>query len=395
MIDLIVAIARHRAVFVMDKMDTGPEAGGSITFSFINTTCLDIVVIDRNHESMFIERAMPGTNMDEPGLMIKMTRNHPTRSSMNAVPTLIGDLANQHGGPNSVQASALSVYATSLRGGNGSGTICRRYFVPLKDIENNTNLFETQTGLVISVNQGWQNVCHPESEEFRSKNQNTSFFDNQPVGRLFEIVDNERQHKERFVFVGREVIRVQNTVDRERDNGLYVTEVRAMGGKRSTSNTTRYSFEEGYKKFGLFLTREEALTSGDPGLLQLRENEELKRQLEVNKHNMALIEQQHAAEVLGRKVELEKNSHILKEAQMVMAAKEASDLHHTAHAVNANRRITENMKDEAERDRIRRDAAHASYSSSLKASSDSFKYLPSIITGTVAVCAGLIYFFKK
>lgn len=80
---------------------------------------------------------------------------------------------------------------------------------------------------------------------------------------------------------------------------------------------------------------------------------------------------------------------------MVMAAKEASDLHHTAHAVNANRRITENMKDEAERDRIRRDAAHASYSSSLKASSDSFKYLPSIITGTVAVCAGLIYFFKK
>ena len=394
MFGLAKALARYVASFKMDILDTGAEAGGSITFSFINSSHLDIVVLDRNNENLFVEKALPGTDVSEPGLTIKMTRYHSSRASTNAIGNLTNSLASQHGGFNVIQQNTLDIVSRGMIERCGASTVCRRFFVPIKDIENHRSVFETRTGLVLCVNGGWSDVCHPESEEFRAKNQNAGFLDKQPVGRLFEIVDNHHQHKERFVFVGNEVLRVHYTADVERDNGLWVTEVESKGGARSVSRTTRYDFEEGYKKFGLFLTREEAETSGNPGILQQKEIEDLKRQIAVDNHKMAIIEQARAAEVAERKSMLEKSSHELKESQAAITLQETMANSETQRWINEQRRITEIMKDDAERERIRRDVAHSSYSSSLKSSTDTFKYVPAIVTGVLAAGAGLLYFLK-
>lgn len=388
MIGLTSAVHRYIAKFNNDVNDVGVEAGGAITHSFINSTHHDILVVDRNNEAILVERAQPGTDMSEPGLTIKMHRYHASRKSGSSAAHYTRLMGTTLGGMNEIHNDTLNILSKNMVTASGTLSICRRFFVPLKEIENHTTVFEQKTGLVLSIDGSCASILHPESEEFRMSNQNASFLENQPVGRLYEIVDNHRQHKERFVYIGNEVLRVPYTLDRERADGLYITEVESRGGVRSVSKTTRYDFEEGYKKFGLFITKEEAETSGNPGLNQQRLIEELKSRLAVRQAEEAVTS-------VDRKSEQEREAQDLRSAESLSKLQENAYMVELRRHAEEQKQITEEARERTKRDDIRREAEYASYSSSLKSTSDTIKFVPAIIAGVAALCGGIMIFSRK
>lgn len=375
---IISTVERFCAAFIPDQVDTAPELGGYITHSFINTSAIDIVVVDRNNEVTVIDKALPGATTNEPGLTVKMTRYHPTEKNARASLDYIRGFGNLFGCASRLFQDTATTHQKGFTRSNMGGVhVCRRFFVPVNKIENAGALFEENTGLVLGVSghDNLQDMVHPDSNEFRVLRQNAPLYDNKPVGRLFEIVDSLRQHRERFVYVGNGVLRVNAVVDSSRSDGLYVTEVQCKGGNRSSSTTVRYDFEEGYKIFGLYLSREEAETGGNPGLAAQRELEELKAKIARDAVEMKHREQvqTHENTLVERRIRTEQ-----------------STLDHTLETSLAIERLrTAQLQENQKREDAIRNAEFSAYSNNLRSSSEMFKYVPVFIAGCAALLGGL------
>lgn len=394
MLGLGKALRHFIATFKHDILDTSPEPNGYISLSFKNTSHCDVIVVDRNNETLLVEKALPGTDTSVPGFEIKMTRRHATRASTNAIANLTNTMASIIGGMNALHKDTLAILTKNIVEGTGATSIARRFFVPIKDIENDRAIFEQQSGLVLCVAGGHLEVVHPESQEYRMRNQNNEFLNNQPVGRLYEIVDNFRTHKERFVFVGNEVLRIHYTADNTRADGLYVTEVESLGGATSKSVTKHYEFEEGFKKFGLFLTKEEALTNGNPSHIHQLELENLKAKLAHSEQlNRLEASKDKGIEIVQTREQREKDNFI-RDQERAESVRQAAYTAELARQVEEQKRITAEMAEKAKRDELRREMAQSAYSTNLKTTSETIKFIPALIAGVVAICGGLVLWRK-
>lgn len=369
-------IERICAGFIADYGDTGAEVGGFITHSFLNTSHADIVVVDRNNEATLVEKALPGANTAEPGLIVKMTRFHPTEKSKQAGLHFNHALGNILGRISLVFQDTLNTHQKGFtKTPRGGITVCRRYFIPISRIENAKVLFEENTGLVLATGcDNYEMLVHPDSREYRTMNQNAQLYDNKPVGRMFEIVDTLRQHRERFVFVGNGVLRVDAVIDPSRADGLYVTEVQCKGGNRSSTVTVRYDFEEGYKKFGLYLSREEAETGGNPGLAAIRELEELRAKI--------------AKEALESKQKEQVETRAVQSLETQQRMIDMQREHELRTRIGLESMETKRIQEDAQRQSAIREAELHAYSTRLKSSSETMRFIPAVIAGVVALVGG-------
>lgn len=282
---------------------------------FNNMTPFKIVVVDRNSVPVLLPEAPSGTDMRFPGVEIRICYRFYGHVGYRSMIEILESLGNVLKDRNEERAK-ITEMMIEVNGKNIPGfEIVIRRFISQQELQEYKAIYDVGTDYMVCVGNSYLTFAHPESREGRNNKDIDGYVKGRPNGRLIEIVDNNKEIKERFMFCTNSVIRVPVIQDVERDNGIYVTNIRDNGMSTSDIDTVRYSFEEGSEKFGLFLTKEDALTSGNPDRISKVLVAERERELQELKAVLSKQELEFDKERAERRVEIERlNDEIAKKS---------------------------------------------------------------------------------
>lgn len=120
------------------------------------------------------------------------------------------------------------------------------------------------------------------------------------AGMMITIIDNHQLHRLRYYYAGKQIVAVPSQCDVSRNNGVYVLSSSADVYGTVHKHTAFMSFQEAQEKLGLYASRSEAETHGNPELLSKAAEAQARVTLEQQKQQ---LEQQ--------KIEVERLRHNL------------------------------------------------------------------------------------
>lgn len=173
-------------------------------------------------------------------------------------------------------------------------TFCFVYRV-LEDELANTELHTFKpTSMLMSFNREALAKPHPYSDLGFKHQEHQVPKSQEHTGMLISVVDNLRLSPIRYYYAGRRTIGVPSQYDRNSKDGVYVTIMNGCAYGAVEKQVFHYTFEEAKEKLGLYLTKQEAETHGNPELLLKAKAVEETRKLEEKKHH-------HEIKVLDQK----------------------------------------------------------------------------------------------
>ncbi len=276
------------------------------TVDFINKTPFKVVVVDRNSVPVLLNEAPSGTDMRRPGVEIRVCYRFYGPVGYRAMIEVLESLGTALK-DTSEERAKITETMIDINGKNISGFefVIRRH-IPQQDLQEYKAIYEVSTDYMVCIGSSYLAFAHPESREGRNNKDLNDYVKGRPNGRLVEIVDNSKEIKERFMFAMNSVIRIPVIQDHTRDNGIYVTNVRDNGMSTSDVDTVRYGFEEASEKFGLYATKEDALTSGNPDRISKLQVAERERELQELKSSLAKQDIAFEKERAERKIEIDR-----------------------------------------------------------------------------------------
>jgi len=120
------------------------------------------------------------------------------------------------------------------------------------------------------------------------------------AGVMITVVDNHQLHRLRYYYAGKQIVAVPSQLDPTRENGVYVLSASANPYGTVNKHVAFMSFKEAEERLGLYASRSEAETHGNPELLSKAAEAQARAALEQQKQE---LEQQ--------KLELERTRHHL------------------------------------------------------------------------------------
>lgn len=169
--------------------------------------------------------------------------------------------------------------------------------VPVRAIRELGTLYLHEEDLVLSLESCSHEILHPfSSEGHRSKEELNFLTENKASGLFVEIIDNERQTNSRFMFAGKRVMEVHAIEDPNRKSGIYFNHVENHPLSGQHLERQYCTLEEAEGSVGLYKTRDEAVSGGNPEIVSKIELELAKREavqatgeLERLKHEAAMV----------------------------------------------------------------------------------------------------------
>jgi hypothetical protein len=96
-----------------------------------------------------------------------------------------------------------------------------------------------------------------------------------------ELIDNEHQIGERFIYLAKQLLQLKPRVDPLRASGVYVGITDQDQYGKPIINVGRFELEEAEEKLGLFKTREEAISGGDVKTLRQEQVAEMNHRFSI------------------------------------------------------------------------------------------------------------------
>lgn len=268
------------------------------TIDFINRTPFHMVVVDRNAIPISLPPAPSGTDLRDPGVEVRVCYSFYAGQGYKHIRDCIEYIGNFLKDNNDERSKILEATIEHSNETTGGFRIIIRRHIRQQDITEYKAVYDSATDFMFCFENAYLTFVHPESKEGRNNKDLTDYVNGRPNGRLIEIVDNNKEIRERFVFSANSVIRIPTVQDKTRDNGIYVTSVIDNGMSVSDVDTKRYGFEEGSALFGLFVTREDAMTNGNPERISKLNVAEREKELQELKTSYAKREAEVDAERL-------------------------------------------------------------------------------------------------
>jgi len=113
-------------------------------------------------------------------------------------------------------------------------------------------------------------VIDPEQRDYISRNNVSGFF--------VELIDNERNVSSRFMYVGKKVVEVPSSVDHSRKSGIYFNYAQNHPLSGAHLEKQFCTLEEAEGTVGLYRTRDEAMSGGNPDIISKTDYENAKRE---------------------------------------------------------------------------------------------------------------------
>ena len=348
------------------------------TIEFINNTTKEVWVFDRNNIPILIEPSGNYLNQSQRRFIIRTHHRFHSDRVLEKVTKFMADVKRRlDSTPTSFELMKGVLERKYENSQNDFCLFAINSSISEKDLESSTAVFDRETGFTVCVDNSAMYVLNPESIESRRNIDIGDYVTSRPNGTLFEIVDHTGSIADRWIYSSGDATKINVIRDVTRPCGLYVYVVKDLGDAKSHITKKFYSLEPGetdpeltfdhaVEKYHLFLTREEAITKGNPEL--------------ISKGKLQELEQAHKLEI--QNLEKEKNN-LAVEHKKILNELELS----------SKRREEElaNLKDELERRKAARNDYYESRSSDRKDTSELIKFIPAVFLGFI----GAAVLFRK
>ncbi len=140
--------------------------------------------------------------------------------------------------------------------------------------KKNFCLYSITSDLLISEGLDSVKIHHPYSPEARAKNHVVESMKQIPLTGVFvDLIDNEQELSCRYMYAAKQLVEIPARQDLGRPSGVYFTYGTNIHGDEILVTPQFFSFEDAKEKLGMFATKEETLTNGNPTLLNKSEEE--------------------------------------------------------------------------------------------------------------------------
>lgn len=344
------------------------------TTDFVNLSSVIVVILDRQNMPVILQPAPAGTAMSPPRIEVRTHYQYFDNKNIRDTAIHVTNMNTNIEGLGEDRKNLLeTIHNSEIDGIRRSISFTSVRKVPLSDILKTGCLFDQSSGYLFTADNKHLTTLHPESNERRARGNHEQYVSSRPTGMLIEIVDNNNSINDRFTYAFNTVLKIGTVVDPDRTEGVYVTSVSDVGMSTSETNTVRYSLGEAEIKFGMYRTREEALTKGDPELISKNLLEKTRMELEEAKNKASLMESENRQLEAQKKKELMELEVTHKEKILAMEAKNKEMSSELAR-----------LKEELEKRKIVREDYYESRSSDRKDTSEIIKFIPAVLGGFIA-----------
>jgi hypothetical protein len=179
--------------------------------------------------------------------------------------------------------------------------------IPIKEIKDNTAVYIDEADVLVCQIKSMQNLTHPYSQEGIASGAPRRFANENKISGVFiEIVDNDSQIESRYVYMAKDVVEIPARRDRSRKSGVYVIKASCDDFDTVKTNASFHTLKEAQDTVGLYPTRDEATTFGNPELLLKAEQDKLRSKNlqqeaeleELRRTNLKLKEESEAARLV-------------------------------------------------------------------------------------------------
>ncbi len=343
----------------------------SIQRYYINSTVTDVTIVNRSnlgYTSSANSAGHNGANL----FIIRTIYTFVGKDKMVSVLNNIGTYFKAYNSENkelSLVREAL-LKACEYNSHMNRVDVCIEYAFSYEELQEHKKLYCPATDTLVCLGGYNANQIHPFTHEGRAYSEYQNFVDSRRVSGVFiEIVDNESSINSRFIYAAKQVVEIPIHKDPQRPSGVYFS--RAINDRLNQTHLHPefIEFSDAEDKIGLYKTKEEATSGGNPELLVkqqhlnlvmeledikssnniLKENlrktvleresesNQLKHEQEVSKHNFDV-----QLTGLQRDLETAKRSNAMLNEQL--AAREAVRSDHFDHASTARKDSSESLK---------------------------------------------------
>ena len=194
------------------------------------------------------------------------------------------------------------------------------FYVLESEIDRVGYAYVKECGFLVSFHDAIASEQHPHSNEAWSSPDTRSYAEaRHAAGNFISVVDNSHHHARYYYFSAKQIVEVEPTADPSKDPGVYFNKMVYREG-RNIIETEYMNFDQAREMLGLYSTREEALSAGDPDRIlrseELRlkaENEAIRREIEAVRiradqerlnHETELARVRFEAQVKKEKIEM-------------------------------------------------------------------------------------------
>lgn len=209
---------------------------------------------------------------------------------------------------------------------------------------------------------------------------------NPKTGFHIEVVDNERHRDVRFIYIAKEVIQISSTIDPSKENGVYVTRAENVDGQL-VIDPKFYTFAEAKECIGLHDTRDEALTYGNPEIINSQLLKRAEGDLFSLKQSYETVKEQARINDVRRTQEIERLTHdhqIELQEFKTQTLKFERWLEESKQLLEQQRQENERLKYQLENRKVVRNDHYEQRSAERKDASELMKYIPSLAFGLIA-----------
>jgi hypothetical protein len=209
------------------------------------------------------------------------------------------------------------------------------------------------------------------------------FHSRESSGIFVELIDNENNITNRYMYVARQLLELPARRDQTKQSGVYFTT--AVHDKDGDTNMDPkfYSFEDAEEALGLFKTKEEAMTGGNPEFIAKTKYAEQEAALRDAQRELEKVKNDHKIAEQHRLEKMAALKHDLEEKQLYMKEK-INDLEHN---LEKTKKRNSELKEESDSRKLTRADYYEERSYERKDSSELIKFVPALIVGAIGMFA--------
>lgn len=259
--------------------------------------------------------------------------------------------------------------------------VCIDRKIDILNIKSNGSLYVPEADVLLQYNHLDVSVPHPFSKNGHGIAEYHKIAEEKKVTGIFiELIDNENNIDKRYMYVANQILEVPVTKDKTKESGVYFT--KAINDKFNDVHIKPefYTFDEAVDYLGLYKSKEEAATGGNPQLVSKVKLAELEEKLQTIKHNNQIdqAEKQSLIAKLNHDLELAK-------AEVIRVKHEADiNKHQRDDYYDSKQKTRSDYYDERDK---KRDDYYDSRSYQRKDTHELLKYIPGIALGLVGAFA--------
>jgi hypothetical protein len=275
------------------------ESNFTTSCFYINNSDSDITVVGRNNLPTMIPKSHIGYRLGTSFILrtvYRFTGNPYIVQVINNIQVYRSHYGNKQPDIELLVETMLNIY-------NGSRdiqvmSIALDRIIDTSIIKEHESVYIPEADILVQYGIYDVTTPHPFSIEGRAKLEYRSIVESKKVtGFFIEVIDNEYNIKSRYMYAAKDLLEVPVKQDKDRQSGVYCTYVKYDKLDKVHIDPEYYSFIDAEQQLGLYRTKEEAETGGNPEILSKNRHKEYdillmksKKELEESKLNFKKLE---------------------------------------------------------------------------------------------------------